>query len=43
MATTRDYIPKIRESFKELGNKTIEVGVFGGEQLIYMNTGALYR
>ena len=32
MATTRDYIPKIRESFKELGSKAIEVGVFGGEQ-----------
>lgn len=32
MATTRDYIPKIRESFKELGNKAIEIGVFGGEQ-----------
>lgn len=32
MATTRDDIPKIRESFKELGNKAIEVGVFGGEQ-----------
>lgn len=32
MATTRDYIPKIRESFKELGSKAIEVGAFGGEQ-----------
>ena len=32
MATTRDYIPKIRESFKVLGNKAVEVGVFGGEQ-----------
>ena len=32
MATTRDYIPKIRESFKELGSKAVEVGVFGGEQ-----------
>lgn len=32
MATIRDYIPKIRESFKELGSKAIEVGVFGGEQ-----------
>ena len=32
MATTRDYISKIRESFKELGSKAIEVGVFGGEQ-----------
>ena len=32
MATTRDYIPKITESFKELGSKAIEVGVFRGEQ-----------
>ena len=32
MATIRDYIPKIRESFKEVGSKDIEVGVFGGEQ-----------
>ena len=32
MATTRDYIPKIREFFRELGSKAIELGVFGGEQ-----------